>query len=268
MEVANLPTLTSTSTQTPTHTVTNTATVSYTPSNTAPYTAVNTATSTVTLLPTHAPLPTVELQNIQLPNEPVANQVVITFVPEANAEQQAAYIESISGDVTQSIDSLNVVVVDVPETVVELPPSPVVANAEPDYYVSALMNVPPNDSYYPQQWALPAINVPNAWLGLPETAPTAVVAVIDSGVCADHPDLQGKMLPGWDYVENDATPQDVYGHGCGVAGIIAANPDNGIGIAGIAPNARILPLRVLDAQGIGTYSNVAAAIVTAAIRRE
>ena len=121
--------------------------------------------------------------------------------------------------------------------------------AEPDYYVSAQVAVPPSDPYYDQQWALPVIGAPEAWLELPADAPQVVVAVIDSGICADHPDLAGRVLPGWDFVEDDAQPQDAFGHGCGVAGIIAANIDDGIGMAGVAPNALILPLRVLDGSG-------------------
>ncbi len=133
-----------------------------------------------------------------------------------------------------------------------------------DYYVSALIDVPTNDVYYDRQWALPVIGAPDAWLTLPSDAPSVTVAVIDSGICADHPDLAGRVVGGWDFVEGDNAPQDALGHGCGVAGIIAADVDNGIGIAGVAPNAQIMPLRVLDASGVGTYSNVAAAIVHAA----
>src|SRR5690606_7584394 len=98
----------------------------------------------------------------------------------------------------------------------------------------------------------------------PADAPTVIVAVIDSGVCADHPDLAGRIAAGWDFVEDDDTAQDAFGHGCGVAGVIAANIGDAIGIAGVAPNAQVMPLRVLNAQGVGTYSDVAAAIVYAA----
>jgi thermitase len=90
------------------------------------------------------------------------------------------------------------------------------------------------------------------------------VAVIDSGICLDHPDLAGRIVSGWDFVQDDNQPQDEFGHGCGVAGIIAANVNNGIGVAGVAPNARLMPLRVLDGLGMGSSSDVAAAIVYAA----
>ena len=141
-----------------------------------------------------------------------------------------------------------------------------VATSEPDYYVTALddpLAGPYNDPLYEQQWALPVIGAPEAWENFPADAPKVIVAVIDSGICVDHPDLAGRILDGWDYVENDAVPQDDFGHGCAVSGVIAANPNNGIGIVGVAPNAQIMPLRVLNAQGVGSYSDVATAIVFA-----
>jgi len=71
-------------------------------------------------------------------------------------------------------------------------------------------------------------------------APKVTIAVIDSGICAVS-DLTGRILPGWDFVENDAVPQDDYGHGCEVSGVIAANMNDGIGIAGVALTPRSCP---------------------------
>ena len=204
-----------------------------------------------TAAPTAAPVMLVPVE------DPVPNQVVITFSSTATQAERAAYIESIGGTVGQDIARLDTVVVTVPAADA-LPASPVVAASEPDYYVTAMQEGPPvDDPLYGQQWALPVINAAAGWAELgPDGTPIAV-AVIDSGICTDHPDLAGKILPGYDFVDDDTTPQDDFGHGCGVAGIIAATMGNGTGIAGIAPNARIIPLRVLDAGGTGTYSDVA-----------
>ncbi|GAB4310434.1 MAG: hypothetical protein Kow00117_03920 [Phototrophicales bacterium] len=120
-----------------------------------------------------------------------------------------------------------------------------------------------NDPLYVEQWALAMVRAPLAWKQLPATVSPVYVAVIDSGVCLHHDDLQGRILAGWDYVDGDDNPQDMYDHGCGVAGIIAANQDDGFGLAGVAPNALILPYRVLDADGIGSYSDIANAILQA-----
>ena len=211
-------------------------------------------------------LPTVEPRAILISSEKVENQIVIRFSENASLQERADYIQKIGGTVNQSIDALDTVIVNVPDGVVELPASSIVAESEPDYYVSALLNIdiPTSDPYFDDQWALPVIGAPEAWQELPDDAEQVTVAVIDSGICLNHPDLVGRILDnGYDFVEDDDTPQDELGHGCGVAGIIAANIDNGIGIAGVAPNAQILPVRVLDANGLGTYSDVAAGIVYA-----
>jgi subtilisin family serine protease len=91
------------------------------------------------------------------------------------------------------------------------------------------------------------------------------VAVIDSGVDASHPDLAGQVLPGADFITGtEGTSVDPHGHGTHVAGTIAALTGNGIGVAGAAPDARILPVRVLGANGSGYMSDVANGIAYAA----
>jgi thermitase len=86
----------------------------------------------------------------------------------------------------------------------------------------------------------------------------ATVAVVDSGVDLAHPDLQARLLPGYDWVDDDAVPQDLHGHGTHVAGTVAA-AENGVGVVGVAPEADVFPLRVLGANGSGWGSDVAAA---------
>ena len=109
-----------------------------------------------------------------------------------------------------------------------------------------------------RQWGLDMIEADAAHRATNGTG--AVVAVVDSGVDASHPDLAGRLLPGWDFVQNDGTPQDENGHGTHVTGIIAADAGNGVGVEGVAPGARILPLRALDADGNGTSTDIAKAI--------
>ncbi|MBC7812053.1 MAG: S8 family serine peptidase, partial [Burkholderiales bacterium] len=208
-------------------------------------------------------------QVVEVPEQTTVDQVVIQFAADATDEQRDEYIASIGGQVSEQIDALNTVIVEVPAINIDqpLPENPIVEQSEPDYFITALeadtISVPSSDPRYAEQWSLEVIGAPEAWSELPADAATVVIAIIDSGICADHPDLQGRILDGWDYIDNDAVPQDEMGHGCGVAGIIAASIDNGEGIAGIAPNARLLPLRVLDANGLGRYSDVAAAVVRA-----
>ena len=94
------------------------------------------------------------------------------------------------------------------------------------------------------------------------TGKGAIVAIIDTGVKRSHPDLQGgRLLAGYDFVENDGDPQDeVDGHGTHVLGIVGAAEGNGIGVSSVAPGARLLPVRVLDNDGAGYTSDVARGI--------
>ena len=89
------------------------------------------------------------------------------------------------------------------------------------------------------------------------TGAGAVVAVVDSGVQADHPDLAGHIGQGYDVVQGDTTAQDGDGHGTHVSGIIAAASGNGIGVESVAPGATIMPIRVLGDDGGGATDDVA-----------
>ena len=97
----------------------------------------------------------------------------------------------------------------------------------------------------------------------------AVVAVVDSGVRASHQDLQGRLLPGYDFVDNDADPsvsESGDGHGTHVLGIAGANEGNGVGVAGVAPGAMYIPVRVLGDDGSGSSDDVARGIDFAVAR--
>ena len=113
------------------------------------------------------------------------------------------------------------------------------------------------------QWGLDLVRAPQAW-SVGRGAGTTI-AVLDTGVDLGHEDLQTKLLPGRSFV--DAPVQDDRGHGTHVAGIAAAATDNGRGIAGVAPDAKILPIRVLDSDGGGTNDQVARGIRHAADQR-
>ena len=114
------------------------------------------------------------------------------------------------------------------------------------------------DPLRPQQWNLDMIESDAAHATATGTG--AIVAVIDSGVLEAHEDLAGRLLPGRDFVQGDSTPQDGDGHGTHVTGIVVAGKENGAGIAGVAPGATVLPLRVLGDDGSGETDDVAAAV--------
>ncbi len=131
---------------------------------------------------------------------------------------------------------------------------------------SAASNDPVTSRY---SWSLDLIRTFGAW-NHTRGSDTVVVAVVDSGVGLDgsmHPDLEGQILPGWDFVDDDEDSTDVTGgkyHGTHVAGTIAARANNGMGVAGIAPLVRVLPVRVLGASGAGSSWDVATGIRWAA----
>ncbi len=190
---------------------------------------------------------------------------VIHYDPNTPMDEKWEYVNRIGATIVERIEALEIWVVDVPDgfgmnfsfdSDVEL--------VEQDFVVSVAFDNPPNDPDYDRQWALPHIQAEIAWNEMDDLN-AITVAVIDTGVCMSHEDLVGRVLDkGYDFVDKDDDPEDVFGHGCSVAGIIAANIDNGIGIAGFAPNSSILPVRVLGPSGSGSMADVAAGIVYAA----
>ena len=182
--------------------------------------------------------------------------------------------------------------VDILEAAARLSTNPRVIYAEPDYIaqaaeepVTATTSSPVNDPLYSEQWGVRKVRTEEAW-GLQKGNNLFSIAVIDSGLDLNHPDLLTKLWTnsgevvgngvdddgngyvddahGWDFLDDDAGPQDDSGHGTHIAGIAAAATDNAVGVAGIDQRAQIIPLKVLDAGGSGSYSDVAAAIYYAA----
>ena len=159
---------------------------------------------------------------------------------------------------------------DAGEALAALNADPDVVYAEPDAQLHALSR----DLYWSAQWSLSNdasvfggvagddIHVQQAWQRSRGAGIT--VAVVDTGADFGHEDLAGQLVAGGhDWVDGDDDPGDANGHGTHVAGTIAAAADNGLGIAGVAPAAKVLPLRALDAKGSGSMSNVAAAMAYA-----
>jgi len=170
---------------------------------------------------------------------------------------------------------------------------PNVEYAEPNYIAYAFWV--PNDDHYSAQWHLNnpeygGINMEEAWqteedLGLePGGDPSVVVAVLDTGVAYEDrtererwlwwwverryeqaPDLgDTSFVQGYDFVNDDSHPNDDEGHGTHVTGTIAQSTNNGMGVAGVAFNCSIMPVKVLDSSGSGTYADVADGIIWAA----
>jgi serine protease len=136
--------------------------------------------------------------------------------------------------------------------------SPLVRYVQVDGRVHTLEAAP--DPGRAGQWGLDAVGAPLAW-GVTRGA-GVVVAVVDTGI-APAPDLAGRLLPGWNVVTGTDDAVDDNGHGTHVSGTIAEDADNGLAEAGLAPEVSLLPVKVLDASGSGSDSDVAAGIVWA-----
>ncbi|HEX4744605.1 MAG TPA: S8 family serine peptidase, partial [Candidatus Limnocylindria bacterium] len=213
---------------------------------------------------------------------PVAARIIVRFEERASAAERAAVVAGVGGYVDQEIPALGLVRIAIPadasDSYADRPQiaqliarQPGVASAELDSTVR--VEFTPNDQHYATdpyvglgQWGIRKAQVDRAW-DVVRSSPMTI-AVIDTGVDPGHPDLAGALLPGRTFLTSLSTgcarvENDDNSHGTHVIGIIAANANNGIGIAGVAFGSRVLPLKALDCEGSGLLSDVAQAIVYA-----
>jgi thermitase len=157
--------------------------------------------------------------------------------------------------------------------VTRLERQPGVAYAQPNYRYKALAPIP-NDTFFSSLWGLQDTAVPNPGVNVLEAWDTTrgagqLIAVVDTGVAIDHPDIDlwdggPGGTHGFDFVDDDDDPDDFQFHGTHVAGTAAAIDENDLGIAGVAPDAEVMAVRVLDGNGSGSSDDIAAGIEFAA----
>ncbi len=137
--------------------------------------------------------------------------------------------------------------------------------AEPDYIVKIAEETIPNDSLFGQQWYLKNEGTVQGYVKGADVKATygwdfttgsenVIIGVVDTGVDYNHPDLENKVIKGYDFVNSDSDPMDDNGHGTMVAGIIGADSNNEEGIAGVCWKCKILAVKAIDSQGTGYYS--------------
>jgi len=227
----------------------------------------------------------------------VAGEFVIKFKPDSPASQKAAIARSIGGELSSGVPQLGVELI----TVAHLRNNPdvnVAANVlsalqqhtaveyvEPNYIytinneavgvnpslvgktflpmATTMARFMPNDPAFGSQYAWERISAVDGW-NLNKGNPSVVIAVVDTGIQSNHPDLHAKLVPGYDFIDNDSNPSDGNGHGTHVAGTSAAMTDNAIGGAGTCPECRLMPVRVLNNSGNGTLIGVSNGIIYAA----
>jgi hypothetical protein len=134
---------------------------------------------------------------------------------------------------------------------------PDVEFAEPDYISTG--GAAPNDPNYYLQWHHQKIQSEGAW-AISTGNSGVIVAILDTGINASLPEFAGRVLPGYNYVVNNNNPSDDHGHGTACAGVLAANANNHVLVAGVDWNCRIFPAKVLGADNFGLYSWQAQAI--------
>ncbi len=146
------------------------------------------------------------------------------------------------------------------ELIERLNADPLVEYAEPNYRYHAF--VTPNDPHFSKQWGHVKTNSTSGW-DLSKGLTSTVIAIIDTGIDENHPDLKAKIVAGRDFVDDDANPHDTNGHGTHVAGIAAAITNNATGVAGMNWNARIMPIRALGTDGSGYTDDIVSGIAWA-----
>ena len=223
----------------------------------------------------------------------VPGQLVVGFDPNASPKQQQKAVDKAGGTIADRIDSIGGAVVSVdPEAAdavaQELSHQRAVEYVEPNYVMHATRL--PNDRGFGEQWGLrnvgqyggtpgADIHATDAWNAT--TGAGVIVAVVDTGVDYNHPDLAANMwtnpsdppngvdddgngfvddVHGADFINGDSNPDDDAGHGTHVAGIIGAKGDNGLGVTGVNWDTKIMALKFLDANGAGNTADAANAI--------
>lgn len=224
----------------------------------------------------------------------VESEILIKYKPHVSRAAQEAYSTQFGARRLGEFRSVGVHQLELPpgvsveEGIKMFRLNPDVEYVEPNYIrrISAI----PNDPFFSKLWGLnntgrsgttdADIDAPEAW-DISTGSDTVVVAVIDTGVDYKHPDLKANIwtnpgdpsgggdnddngyiddIRGWDFVDGDSNPMDLNGHGTRVAGILGAVGNNATGVTGVAWSVKIMPLRVLDAKGIGSVADEIAAI--------
>jgi subtilisin family serine protease len=211
-------------------------------------------------------------------------RLLVTFRPGAGAADVADAVRSVDGWIDATIPALGVARIALPGGSADafgdgdavarvLAQHPAVASAEHDATVRLAFT--PNDAYYTTdpyaslgQWGIRKALVDRGW-DLVRGSPSITVAILDTGIDPDHPDLAGATVPGAAFITQPSSgceagvTRDDNSHGTHVAGIVAANGNNGSGVAGVAFGSKVMGMKVLDCTGVGSLSDVANGLVWA-----
>ena len=253
-------------------------------------------TGTITPTPPIKPTPAATWPPITIDGPYVQDEVIVKFKTGLRNIHRSDVFDVLDVITREEIPELGVWVLSIPEGSVPaaisfLSRSPHVEFAEPNYIAHAYAI--PGDPEWGQQSYLHNIQLPQAW-DLSTSSPETIIAIIDTGVDTSHPDIKQKVWfnpgemgedaahedkrdngvdddvngyiddwQGWNALSNTGQVMDVNGHGTHIAGIAGANTNNGKGIAGVAWQARLMPVKTLADDGKGSYAHISKAIVYA-----
>jgi uncharacterized delta-60 repeat protein len=189
----------------------------------------------------------------------VPGELLVRFKPGVSASQQRNVLSQRDGRVERSLKLPRLKLVRVPQGAdVKAAAAAFARRAEVAYAEPNWLRRPdatPNDTRFGELWGLHQasdadIDAPEAW-DVTTGSSGVIVAVVDTGVSYQHPDLAGNMWPGigWDFVQNDATPFDYDSHGTHVAGTIGAQGNNSLGVTGVNWDVSIMALRACCVNG-------------------
>ena len=199
-----------------------------------------------------SPSPALAVSSFSTENEKwIKGRILVQPKAGVNDQIIAQALSAHGGKSISKIASINVHVVEIPSNANEkavaalLAKNPHFEFAEVDIIVKP--NQLTNDTYFPSQWHLPKINAPEAWDS--STGSGVIIAILDSGIDVSHPDLASRIVPGYNFYDNNSNITDTFGHGTMCAGTAAAIGNNSVGTAGVAWNSQIMPIKVTDVNG-------------------
>jgi thermitase len=209
-----------------------------------------------------------EVKAARLSSEFVRGRVLVKMRPEVSITRARRFMSKQGAFDVEEIANTGIHIIKLPAGAEEmafiqsLKSQPEVEFAELDYLIPPA-EMTPNDPDYSSQWHLPMISSPAAWANTSGSS-SVIIAILDTGVDASHPDLAPKTVPGWNFWDNNSNTSDVYGHGTAVAGTAAAASNNSLGVASVAWNCQIMPIRISSTNGSASLSAIANGLTWAA----